>query len=259
MMSFRFSCRMVSLTAWNTKRMFSVSIAVVKWWKSGFPGYDAYALAERPFYEQWWFLLVLALGGLILVLLLVCTLLLHGHSHKYSSCSTNAGKHIQTAEESVTLDNGGFTSLELNSRSLNTKNSFLKKNGTRSPPRPSPGGLHYSDEDVTYNGAVLTESTMLTEKAAELSGSELSDSDYEDEPPKHSFVNHYMSDPTYFNSWKRARGPQGPQLEQDYPTVVTQHPSGGAYTPGGQPAHTHPVNNPPPGSRTPVTGFSSFV
>ena len=37
MMSLRFSCRMVSLTAWKTKRMFSVSTAVVKWWNSGFP------------------------------------------------------------------------------------------------------------------------------------------------------------------------------------------------------------------------------
>lgn len=34
-MSLRFSCRMVSLTAWKTKRMFSVSMAVVKWWNSG--------------------------------------------------------------------------------------------------------------------------------------------------------------------------------------------------------------------------------
>ena len=42
-----------------------------------------------------------------------------------------AGKHVTTGEESVTLDNGGFTALELNSRTLNTKNSFLKKNGTR--------------------------------------------------------------------------------------------------------------------------------
>ena len=41
------------------------------------------------------------------------------------------GKHLSTVEESVTLDNGGFTALELNSRTLNSKNSFLKKNGTR--------------------------------------------------------------------------------------------------------------------------------
>ena len=45
----------------------------------------------------------------------------------------------------------------------------------RSPPRPSPGGLHYSDEDIcnNYNGAVLTESTTLTEKHAEVSESEV--------------------------------------------------------------------------------------
>lgn len=30
-----FSCRIVSFTAWKTKFIFSVSTAVVKWWKSG--------------------------------------------------------------------------------------------------------------------------------------------------------------------------------------------------------------------------------
>ncbi|XP_077460380.1 sidekick cell adhesion molecule 1b [Stigmatopora argus] len=234
------------------------------------------ALSERPFYEEWWFLLVMALVGLILILILVFTLLLHGHGNKYKGCGT--GNHMSSVEESVTLDNGGFTTLELNSRTLNnTKSTFLKKNGTRSPPRPSPGGLHYSDEDIcnNYNGAVLTESTTLTEKATEVSESELTDSDYEDEQPKHSFVNHYMSDPTYFNSWKRQ--PKGlkplgspfsyeecataaPESEPYYQTVVTQHSAGGVYTPTGQPAlsHANPNTN-PPGSRTPVTGFSSFV
>lgn len=46
------------------------------------------ALTERPFYEEWWFLLVMALVGLILILVLVFTLLLHGHSTKYKACST---------------------------------------------------------------------------------------------------------------------------------------------------------------------------
>uniref|UniRef100_A0A672KG44 Protein sidekick-1-like n=1 Tax=Sinocyclocheilus grahami TaxID=75366 RepID=A0A672KG44_SINGR len=157
------------------------------------------ALSETPFYEEWWFLIVMALISLIFILMVVFGLLLLGQNKKYRR------KHITTVEESVTLDNGGFTALELNSRHLNVKSSFLKKNGTRSPPRPSPGGLHYSDEDIcnSYNGAALTESTTLTEKPTELSESEVSDSDYEDEQPKHSFVNHYMSDPTYYNSWKR--------------------------------------------------------
>ncbi|TNN33512.1 Protein sidekick-1 [Liparis tanakae] len=224
----------------------------------------------------------MALVGLILILVVVFTLLLHGHGNKYKACGT--GKHASTAEESVTLDNGGFTALELNSRTLNSKNSYLKKNGTRSPPRPSPGGIHYSDEDIcnNYNGAALTESTTLTEKPAEVSESELTDSDYEDEQPKHSFVNHYMSDPTYYNSWKRqpkslkpAAAPFGYEecatadAEPYYQTVVTQHSAGGAYTPTGQPAlahananantNTNTNTNPAPGSRTPVTGFSSFV
>ncbi|KAM3622738.1 uncharacterized protein V6R79_002616 [Siganus canaliculatus] len=211
------------------------------------------ALTERPFYEEWWFLLVMALVGLILILVLVFTLLLHGHSSKYKACGT--GKHASTAEETVTLDNGGFTALELNSRTLNSKNSFLKKNGTR----PSPGGLHYSDEDIcnNYNGTVLTENTALTEKNPELS-----------------------DDPTYYNSWKRqpkglkssapfgydecaaaaAAAAAAMDAEPYYQTVVTQHSAGGVYTPTGQPAHTHVnPNTNPPGSRTPVTGFSSFV
>ncbi|XP_031666945.1 protein sidekick-1 [Oncorhynchus kisutch] len=246
------------------------------------------ALWDRPFYEEWWFLLVLSLIGLIMILMLVFSLLLHGHNHKYRSCST--GKHVSTVEESVTLDNGGFTALELNSRTLNNKSTFHKKNGTRSPPRPSPGLLHYSDEDLCdnyNNGAILTESTTLTEKPADISESEVTDSDCEDDHhPKHSFVNHYMSDPTYYNSWKRQpKGLKGLSpasgyeecsstdgAEPYYQTVVTQHSTGGAYTPTGLPAHTHTLphtlphththaipNTNPPGSRTPVTGFSSFV
>uniref|UniRef100_A0AAZ3R1H5 Fibronectin type-III domain-containing protein n=1 Tax=Oncorhynchus tshawytscha TaxID=74940 RepID=A0AAZ3R1H5_ONCTS len=206
------------------------------------------ALWDRPFYEEWWFLLVLSLIGLIMILMLVFSLLLHGHNHKYRSCST--GKHVSTVEESVTLDNGGFTALELNSRTLNNKSTFHKKNGTR----PSPGLLHYSDEDLCdnyNNGAILTESTALTEKPTDISESEVTDSDCEDDHhPKHSFVNHYMSDPTYYNSWKRQpKGLKGLSpasgyeecssadgAEPYYQTVVTQH-----------------------SSRTPVTGFSSFV
>ncbi|KAK2533702.1 hypothetical protein Q9233_004916 [Columba guinea] len=304
------------------------------------PSVAVSAQTETPFYEEWWFLLVMALSSVILILLVVFALVLHGQSKKYKNCST--GKTISNVEESVTLDNGGFTALELNSRHLNIKNTFSKKNGTRSPPRPSPGGLHYSDEDICnkYNGAVLTEGLGLNEKPLEVSESEweqkentrldtvakalpwslcseetyepsvippavsqqqhfrggadaqslsgyisielpldidmsfeaiqppcinvsgATDSDYEDELPKHSFVNHYMSDPTYYNSWKRQqKGVKHPasyryeecaasETEPYFQTVITTQSSGGVYTPTGQPA---------PGSRTPVTGFSSFV
>ncbi|XP_040311696.1 protein sidekick-1 [Herpailurus yagouaroundi] len=213
------------------------------------------AQVETPFYGEWWFLLVMALSSLIVLLLVVFALVLHGQNKRYKNCGT--GKNISNMEETVTLDNGGFAALELNSRHLNVKNTFSKKNGTRSPPRPSPGGLHYSDEDICnkYNSAVLTESTNLKEKSVDASESEGTDSESEDTPPQHSFVNHYMSDPTYYNSWKRrapggraphryeavAGGEAGPHLH----TVVTTQSA--VFAPAG------------PGARTPLTGFSSFV
>uniref|UniRef100_A0A2R8ME77 Sidekick cell adhesion molecule 1 n=1 Tax=Callithrix jacchus TaxID=9483 RepID=A0A2R8ME77_CALJA len=222
------------------------------------PSMAVSAQVEAPFYEEWWFLLVMALSSLIVILLVVFALVLHGQNKKYKNCST--GKGISTMEESVTLDNGGFAALELSSRHLNVKSTFSKKNGTRSPPRPSPGGLHYSDEDICnkYNGTALTESVSLKEKSADVSESEATDSDYEEALPKHSFVNHYMSDPTYYNSWKRraqGRAPAPHRYEavagaeagaQLHPVITTQS-AGGVYTPAG------------PGARTPLTGFSSFV
>lgn len=44
---------------------------------------------------------------------------------------TAVGKVVSTVEETVTLDNGGFTALELNSRPVHVKGVFLRKNGTR--------------------------------------------------------------------------------------------------------------------------------
>ncbi|KAK2502299.1 hypothetical protein MC885_005683, partial [Smutsia gigantea] len=136
------------------------------------PSMAVSAQAETPFYEEWWFLLVTALSSLIVLLLVVFTLVLHGQNKKYKNCS--AGKSISNMEESVTLDNGGFAALELSGRHLSVKNTFSKKNGTRSPPRPSPGGLRYSDEDLCskYDGAMLADGADLKEKSVDASESE---------------------------------------------------------------------------------------
>ncbi|KAK9535167.1 hypothetical protein VZT92_007565 [Zoarces viviparus] len=176
-----------------------------------------------PFYEEWWFLVVIALVGLIFILLLVFILIIRGQSKKYtkktdsvSSSYPCPGNHSNctalplTHGEMVRLDEGRFPALELNNRRLSVKNSFCRKNGiyTRSPPRPSPGSLHYSDEDVStkYNDLIPAESSSLTEKPSEISDSQGSDSEYEMDQSRqktHSFVNHYISDPTYYNSWRR--------------------------------------------------------
>lgn len=86
-----------------------------------------------------------------------------------------------------------------------------------------------------------------------LSPPQVSDSDYEDAPPKHSFVNHYMSDPTYYNSWKRRPPACGPAPHR-YEAVA-----GAEASPRLHPVVTTQSYAPAPGARTPLTGFSSFV
>lgn len=110
---------------------------------------------------------------------------------------------------------------------------------TRSPPRPSPGSLHYSDEDVStkYNDLIPAESSSLTEKPSEISDSQGSDSEYEVDPNRqktHSFVNHYISDPTYYNSWRRQQ--KGISRAQAYSYTESE---------SGDPDHCAPPPLPP--------------
>ncbi|XP_030362261.1 protein sidekick-2 isoform X1 [Strigops habroptila] len=259
------------------------------------PSPSVSAQKANPFYEEWWFLVVIALVGLIFILLLVFVLIIRGQSKKYAKKSDSGNSSKATAlnhGEMVSLDEGSFPALELNNRRLSVKNSFCRKNGiyTRSPPRPSPGSLHYSDEDVTkYNDLIPAESSSLTEKPSEVSDSQGSDSEYEVDPghqKAHSFVNHYISDPTYYNSWRRQQ--KGISRAQAYsytesdsgepdPAALSNSTStqqGSLFrpkasrtptpqTPGNPPSQPGTLYRPPsslaPGSRAPIAGFSSFV
>ncbi|KAJ7315846.1 hypothetical protein JRQ81_002008 [Phrynocephalus forsythii] len=259
------------------------------------PSPSVSAQKANPFYEEWWFLVVIALVGLIFILLLVFVLIIRGQSKKYAKKSDSGGNSKSSAlghGEMVSLDESSFPALELNNRRLSVKNSFCRKNGiyTRSPPRPSPGSLHYSDEDVTkYNDLIPAESSSLTEKPSEISDSQGSDSEYEvdqNQQKAHSFVNHYISDPTYYNSWRRQQ--KGISRAQAYSytesdsgdpdhcpmsnSTSTQQGSLFRPKPSRTPTPQTPVNPPSqqstlyrppsslaPGSRAPIAGFSSFV
>uniref|UniRef100_A0A8C5LAB4 Sidekick cell adhesion molecule 2 n=1 Tax=Jaculus jaculus TaxID=51337 RepID=A0A8C5LAB4_JACJA len=259
------------------------------------PSQSVPAQKASPFYEEWWFLVVIALVGLIFILLLVFVLIIRGQSKKYAK-KTDAGGSAKSGGlghgEMLSLDESSFPALELNNRRLSVKNSFCRKNGlyTRSPPRPSPGSLHYSDEDVTkYNDLIPAESSSLTEKPSEISDSQGSDSEYEVDPnpqKAHSFVNHYISDPTYYNSWRRQqKGISRAQAysytesdsgEPDHVTLANSHSAqqGSLFRPKASrtPTPQNPPNPPSqqstlyrppsslaPGSRAPIAGFSSFV
>ncbi|KAM9750644.1 protein sidekick-2 isoform 2-T2 [Dama dama] len=259
------------------------------------PSQSVPAQKANPFYEEWWFLVVIALVGLIFILLLVFVLIIRGQSKKYAK-KTDAGSGTKSGAlghgEMMSLDESSFPALELNNRRLSVKNSFCRKNGlyTRSPPRPSPGSLHYSDEDVTkYNDLVPAESSSLTEKPSEMSDSQGSDSEYEvdaSHQKTHSFVNHYISDPTYYNSWRRQqKGISRAQAysytesdpgEPDHATLSnsssaqqgslfrpkasrTPTPQNPPNPPSQQSTLYRPPSSLAPGSRAPIAGFSSFV
>ncbi|KAL4834459.1 hypothetical protein H8958_003494 [Nasalis larvatus] len=259
------------------------------------PSQSVPAQKANPFYEEWWFLVVIALVGLIFILLLVFVLIIRGQSKKYAK-KTDSGNSAKSGalghSEMMSLDESSFPALELNNRRLSVKNSFCRKNGlyTRSPPRPSPGSLHYSDEDVTkYNDLIPAESSSLTEKPSEISDSQGSDSEYEvdsNHQKAHSFVNHYISDPTYYNSWRRQqKGISRAQAysytesdsgEPDHAAVTnsTSTQQGSLFRPKASrtPTPQNPPNPPSqqstlyrppsslaPGSRAPIAGFSSFV
>ncbi|KAK2866800.1 hypothetical protein Q7C36_002856 [Tachysurus vachellii] len=235
------------------------------------PSVSAHKVA--PFYEEWWFLVVMALVGLIFILLLVFILIIRGQSKKYAKKEIGNSPNCTTLThgEMVGLDESHFPTLELNNRRLSVKTSFNRKNGiyTRSPPRPSPGSLHYSDEDINtkYSDLIKAESSSLTEKKSELSDSQGSESECECDTTlqnqKHSFVNHYISDPTYYNSWRRqqkgiSRAPPFTysQSEPTEPTAVTVPDSTLATPPS--PSHAEPqCLFRPKGSRTPTPSQQS--
>uniref|UniRef100_A0A8D2J7G5 Sidekick cell adhesion molecule 2 n=1 Tax=Varanus komodoensis TaxID=61221 RepID=A0A8D2J7G5_VARKO len=228
------------------------------------PSPSVSAQKANPFYEEWWFLVVIALVGLIFILLLVFVLIIRGQSKKYAK--NNSKSNALGHGEMVSLDESSFPALELNNRRLSVKNSFCRKNGiyTRSPPRPSPGSLHYSDEDVTkYNDLIPAESSSLTEKPSEISDSQVSYAERLEMWKSHSFVNHYISDPTYYNSWRRQQ--KGISRAQAY--SYTESDSGDPdHCPISNSNSTHqqstlyrPPSSLAPGSRAPIAGFSSFV
>uniref|UniRef100_A0A8C6WSG5 Sidekick cell adhesion molecule 2a n=1 Tax=Neogobius melanostomus TaxID=47308 RepID=A0A8C6WSG5_9GOBI len=212
-----------------------------------------------PFYEEWWFLVVIALVGLIFILLLVFILIIRGQSKKYTKKNDTGRKN-----KMVRMDEGRFPTLELNNRRLSVKNSFCRKNGIYT--RPSPGSLHYSDEDVStkYNDLIPAESSSLTEKPSEISDSQVTFT--RGLLKTHSFVNHYISDPTYYNSWRRQQKgvSRPPAYGYSQPEPLAQRQSDSyplsAVVRTAEPAQ-HPV--PAPSSlgcaQTPSAGFSSFV
>uniref|UniRef100_UPI00358E061C protein sidekick-1-like n=1 Tax=Myxine glutinosa TaxID=7769 RepID=UPI00358E061C len=146
----------------------------------------------------------------------------------------------------------------------------------RSPPRPSPGSLHYSDEDIPskYSSLEKTETNGSISHKDKLSDIPEGPAVHVPEPEpdvpsetdsSHSFVNHYISEPSYFSSWRRQRrdihaccGPVSERGEAEGANPGGKpppYPATEGFGPrSGMTAGLRPALRP-----AAMTGFSSFV
>lgn len=205
-----------------------------------------------PFHREPWFLVVLAASSLVLIILLVAVLCVKSKAHRYKK---ELRESVQRRQEGDPLSpDDGSRAAGFGSPSSGTAKRSLGRNARRpplrSPPRPSPASVTYSDEDDAKAYDEHCDSSSITEKPSEMSSSESQGSDTESDAKgdPHSFVNHYANvNDTLRQSWKRqhvAKPPSYTDSEQD--AVVGLN--GGKI-----------VLNNMAGSRAPLPGFSSFV
>ncbi|GFS62690.1 protein sidekick [Trichonephila inaurata madagascariensis] len=210
---------------------------------------------KLPFYREVWFLVMLASVSIVIIILVVAVLCVKSKVYKYKK---EAQKSIH--DDHMSIDDGGFATFELRQSKRGTlcKNSLARKNNnamlTKSPPRPSPGSVTYSDDDDTKGYDENCDSSSLTEKPSEMSSSDSQGSDSEresdDKGDPHSFVNHYANvNDTLRQSWKRQRPVKPPSYTDSEPEGSIQVSLNGG----------HIVMNNMAGSRAPLPGFSSFV
>lgn len=231
----------------------------------------------QPFFHEVWFLVTVAACSVVIIILVIAVLCVKSKSYKYKRRSSRSSTQSLTLPSSVTdeaqkipqddklsVDDGGFATFELHQprrgtlrKSTLTRKGFKGVNGKiKSPPRPSPRSVNYSDEEDLkgYGYDDNCDDSSLTEKPSEVSSSDsqASESDVESEKTDpHSFVNHYANvNDTLRQSWKKQKP------TKVYTSYTDSEPEGSVAVSlnGG-----HIIMNNMAGSRAPLPGFSSFV
>lgn len=229
------------------------------------PGYppdpfDTSAVHLGPpvnFYEEWWFLVIVALVGIIIIILVGATLCMLGRSKLYKE--KKKGKRVNHVHQPA-QDDTDFANIEMNAPRRGQRNgNYTSTNSyrrlkliTRPPPKPSPGSVQYSEEEESKHYEPLSskreagETSSLTERYAESVGSE-SEPELKEEAMD-TFVNHYASLPSNQN-WRQHRAPQAYSYTDSEPD-----PSNASVT-----MYNNGLAQLEAGSRTPIHGLSSFV
>ncbi|XP_076339933.1 protein sidekick-like isoform X2 [Tachypleus tridentatus] len=210
--------------------------------------FSAEGLDSRPFYRKPWFLVTVASTTIIVIVLVIAVLYVKSRNYSFK------GDIMGSLPESQgSIDDGEFATFELQQSQHGTlhKKPLAGKGNVivvaKSPPRPSPAGIRYSDEDDR-----IDENSSLTEKPVDVSysDSQATGSDSEGEPTPHSFVNHYIDvNNVSYLSWKRQKPVRPPSItesESEGNAVVSLN--------GGQVLMNNSAR-----SRAPLLGLSSFI
>jgi protein sidekick len=257
--------------------------------------------ARMPYYRESWFVILCACLSVVITIMVIAVLCVRNKTYKYKQ-EAKKGSQDRLSEVGFGLDDNienhyptGFEMRQHNAlssqqrRSNGTLSTTVSLAATKSPPRPSPGSITYSDDeedddDDDIKGAGIYESSgeSLTEKPSEMSSSgPESESEHDDASAANHFVNHYANVNDTLRkgqqSWKRHAKPY---------VVPTHHRLS-------MPSRPAPPAPPPPsylaaiainasedseldspsvnlnggriivnnmaGSRAPLPGFSSFV
>lgn len=185
--------------------------------------YDSELRANLPFYRESWFVILCACSSVVITILITALLFVQTKSYKYKQDAIKSTSQDRLGDAGFSIDddgshyNNGFGLLShaAHHRRSNGALSQSTANFTlpKSPPRPHPGSVVYSDEgdddvfeDVvekpgiksTLKSSVYDSSgDSLTEKPSEISSStppesESGDDEYVNTADRH-FVNHYAN------------------------------------------------------------------
>jgi len=238
----------------------------------------------EQFYSTWWFLVIIAMGALLIIITITAVLCCY--------CFRMRAKMAEEAYEQdvIGVDNG-YNTYEM-------RQSFKRENQRRGskyraePPRPSPGAVLYSDEappryddssSVTEKGDLTSDEDDDDDTKGKMSGTDSSDDDIDKAgassvaPSYNNYqyggYNHYnQSQPvqqSWQNSFGRSRHPRNMYSYTDSEAESSVAPSTSHYRPSNglrshQP-HTSSsrqnlVDSPDAArSRAPLPNFSSFV
>ncbi|XP_013063679.2 protein sidekick-2-like [Biomphalaria glabrata] len=250
--------------------------------------------AIAPFHTQWWFLVIVALGGVVIILLIITFLCCFEKKRRKQNEMKRSTTSTTVMSATPEPEEGGFPSMELRQsrRSVNRLGNNKTQNGTltRSPPRPSPASVIYS-ESIPPMAAGATarkrtasdESSVLSEKPSNIGDSSdeetsLSDSSSIDSiakapvpasPPPPAFSSQYSRSTS--NNTSIVAGPSTSRNvnKNQNPSWRFQSQQNNAYTYTDSEADSshyafsltngNIVVNNVAGARTPLSGFSSFV